>query len=101
MGKGGHLAARLLARRMRQEIAEQRRRKIRAVAKDKGRAPAKAPLALAEWNVLITNTPATLLSLEEAMVVIRLHWQIELLFRLWKSHGHVAEWRTANPARIL
>jgi len=62
---------------------------------------AKAALALADWNVLITNVPAALLSLEEAMVVMRLRWQIELLFKLWKSHGHLDEWRTANPARIL
>ena len=42
VGKGGRLAARLVARRVPQEIADQRRRKIRAVAKEKGRAPAKA-----------------------------------------------------------
>ncbi|GAC1656018.1 MAG: hypothetical protein NVS4B8_30970 [Herpetosiphon sp.] len=101
VGKGGRVAARLLARRVPQEVADERRRRIRAAAKDKGRAPAKAALALAAWNVLITNAPVDLLSLEEAMVVLRLRWQIELLFKLWKSHGHVADWRTARPARIL
>ena len=35
------------------------------------------------------------------MVLMRLRWQIELLFKLWKSHGHLGEWRTTNPARIL
>ena len=101
VGKGGRLAARLLACRVPQEVADQRRRRIRAAAKDKGRAPAKAALALAEWNVLITNVPVALLSLEEAIVIMRLRWQIELVFKLWKSHGKVAEWRTAKPARIL
>jgi len=28
-------------------------------------------------------------------------WQIELLFKLWKSQGRVDEWRTTNPERIL
>ncbi len=101
VGKGGRLAAQLLAQRVPQAIAEQRRQKIRSAAKDKGRVPAKAALALADWNVLITNVPAALLSLDEAMVVMRLRWQIELLFKLWKSHGHLDEWPTANPARIL
>jgi hypothetical protein len=101
VGKGGRVAARLVARRVPQEIADERRRRIRAAAKDKGRAPAKAALALAAWTVLITNIPVALLSLEEALVLMRLRWQIELLFKLWKSHGKVAEWRTANPARIL
>ena len=100
-GQGGRLAARLIARRVPQDIADERRRRIRAAAKDKGRAPAKAALALAAWNVLITNAPVALLSLEEALVLLRLRWQIELLFKLWKSHGKVAAWRTANPARIL
>jgi hypothetical protein len=84
-----------------QEVADERRRRIRAAAKDKGRAPAQAALALAAWNGLITNAPVALLSLEEALVLLRLRWQIELLFKLWKSHGKVAEWRTANPVRIL
>src|SRR5919199_1409634 len=101
VGKGSRVAARLIARRVPQEVADERRRRIRAAAKDKGRAPAKAALALAAWTVLITNIPPALLSLEEALVLLRLRWQIELLFKLWKSHGKVAEWRTANPARIL
>lgn len=101
VGKGGRLAARLLVQRVPQEVADERRRRLRAAAKDKGRAVAKAALALADWNVLITNVPPEQLSLEEAMVVMRLRWQIELLFKLWKSHGVVDEWRTEKPARIL
>ena len=42
-----------------------------------------------------------MLSLAEALVLMRIRWQIELLFKLWKSHGRVDEWRTKNPARIL
>ena len=101
VGQGGRVAARLLGRRVPPAVAEERRRRIRAAAKDKGRAPAKAALALAAWNVLITNIPPALLSLDEALVLMRLRWQIELLFKLWKSHGKVAAWRSANPARIL
>lgn len=76
VGKGGRLTARLLARRVPQAIAEHRRRTIRAAAKDKGRAPAKAAVALADWNVVITNVSVALLSLGEAMVVMGLRWQI-------------------------
>jgi Transposase DDE domain len=101
VGKDGRVAARLLVQRVPQHIADERRRRIRAAAKDKGRAPAKAALALADWNVLITNVPVELLSLDEAMVVMRLRLSIELLFKLWKSHGVVDEWRTEKPARIL
>jgi hypothetical protein len=50
---------------------------------------------------VITNIPQELLSLEEAFVLTRVRWQIELLFKLWKSHGRVDAWRTTNPERIL
>ena len=49
----------------------------------------------------ITNVPADILTLAEAMVLLKIRWQIELLFKLWKSHGRVDEWRTKKPARIV
>ena len=83
------------------EVADQRRRRVHAEAKANGRPAANAALALANWNVAITNVPRRMLSLAEALVLMRLRWQIELLFKLWKRHGRVDEWRTTNPARIL
>jgi hypothetical protein len=101
VGKEKPLAARLLARRVPQAVADERRRRLRAAAKEKGRAPARAAMALAAWNVVITNIPQDRLSLEDAFVLTRVRWQIELLFKLWKSHGRVDDWRTTNPKRIL
>ncbi len=100
---GGHktLHARLLVRRVPTAVADQRRRRVYAEAKADGRSPTTAALALADWTVAITNIPRSMLSLPEALVLMRLRWQIELLFKLWKSHGRVDEWRTTNPARIL
>ncbi|MDQ2998272.1 MAG: IS4 family transposase [Chloroflexota bacterium] len=101
MGVNGQIHARLLVRRVPTAVADQRRRRIQDAAKDKGHPVSKATLALADWNVAITNVPRRLLSLAEALVLMRLRWQIELVFKLWKSHGRVDEWRTTNPARIL
>ena len=101
VGKGQRLRARLLVRRVPQEVADQRRRRIRKSARDKGVAPSAAALALAEWTILITNIPAELLTLEEALVVAKVRWQIELLFKLWKSQGQLDTWRSGKSARIL
>ncbi len=30
-----------------------------------------------------------------------MRWQIELLFKLWKSHGRVDDWRTTKPEQTL
>lgn len=95
------LPARLLALRVPQEVAERRRRQIREAARSKGQTPSKEALALADWFILGTNAHETLLSLQEALVLARARWQIELLFKLWKSHGRVNAWRSKKPWRIL
>jgi hypothetical protein len=35
------------------------------------------------------------------LVLGRVRWQIELLFKLWKSHGQIDESRSANPWRVV
>ena len=56
---------------------------------------------MAAWTIFLTNAPVELLSLREALVIGRARWQIELLFKLWKSHGHVDESRGTQPWRVL
>lgn len=101
VGRGQRLQGRLLVQRVPQEVADQRRRRIRKTARDKGVSPSAAALALAEWTILLTNIPPEMLSVAEALVVARVRWQIELLFKLWKSQGQIDSWRSRKPARIL
>ncbi len=101
LGQAGTLSCRLLAVRAPQEVVDQRRRRLYADARRRGGTPSPASLALAAWTVLITNVPAERLSVQEALVVARTRWQIELLFKLWKSHGQLDETRSAKPWRIL
>lgn len=56
---------------------------------------------LAGWTVLITNAPVEQMSVEEALVLMRARWQIELLWKLWKQHGKVDTWRSRKATRIL
>jgi hypothetical protein len=101
LGAQQHLCARLLAVRVSQEVADQRRRRLRATARDRGRTPSAARLAWCDWTLLVTNVPPALLSLREALLLARARWQIELLFKLWKSHGHIDESRSGKPWRVL
>src|SRR6266849_11174778 len=52
-------------------------------------------------TILITNVPQELLSIDEALVLARCRWQIELCWKLWKQVGKVDTWRSAKPYRIL
>lgn len=95
------LAARLLALPVSPEVAEQRRAHLREKAKNQGHVPSAEALALADWNLMVTNLPGALFQAQEVLLLYRARWQVELLFKLWKSHGHVDEWSSANPHHIL
>ncbi len=97
----GPSARRLRAARVPAEVANARRRRLRAEAKRRGKTPSAAQRAWCDWTILVTSVPPVLLSLREALVLLRARWHIELLFKLWKSHGHIDESRRANPWCIL
>lgn len=101
LGATTRAPARLLAQRVPPAVAATRRRRIRAEAKRRGQTPRHHRLDRADWLLLVTNVPADCLSLAEAVVLMRARWQIELLFKLWKSQGHIDEVRSANPWRVL
>jgi hypothetical protein len=95
------LRCRLLAERVPHEVSAQRRRKLQITSWKQGKTPSQKQLEMCDWTILVTNVPAELLSLREAQVVRRVRWQIELLFKVWKSHGRIDESRSSNPLRIL
>ena len=100
LGVRQRLKARLLAQRVPAKVAEQRRRRLRSEAKRKGRTLSQSSLVLAEWIVLVTNVPAELLTLAEALALYRIRWQIELVFKLWKSEGQLEQTRAERVARV-
>ena len=101
LGVQERLPARLIAVRVPQEVAETRRRRLRAEARRRGQTVSARALALAGWTIFITNASVTRLPLEAVLVVARARWQIELLFKLWKSHGRIDESRSGKPWRVI
>jgi hypothetical protein len=83
------------------EVADERRARIRAAAQAHGRLPDEEVLFLADWTIVLTNVPRRRLSTEQVLVILRLRWQIERVFRLWKEHGFIDQWRSKKPWRIL
>ena len=97
----GRVPARLILQRVPEEVAEQRRQRVRAEARDHGREPSEEALYLAGWLIVVTNVPRRLLNLAETLVVLTVRWQIELLFKLWKEDGQIDVWRSQKRWRIL
>jgi hypothetical protein len=101
LGATYQLPARLLAQRVPPAVAEQRRRRLRAQAQRRGQTVSALRLAAADWTIYLTNVPTDRLCLQEALALGHARWQIELLFKLWKSQGLIDEWRSVHPWRIL
>ena len=81
--------------------AARARQRLYAYAGKKDGKPSQRALALADWVVLITNVPEELLSAREVWVLARVRWQVEILFRVWKSCFRIDACRSRNVWRVL
>lgn len=90
------IPCRLIAQRLRQEVADRRRQKAKDRARLDRRSVSKEYLALVSWDIFLTNVPTSMLSASQIVLLHRVRWQIELLFKLCKSYcglRHVAQLR--------
>jgi DDE family transposase len=94
------LPCRLLAYRLPDEIVAQRRRQAYETARKKGRTPTQASLHWLQYGWYITNVGATVWAAEVVATVYRIRWQIELLFKQWKSLLHLHVLKGTRPERI-
>ena len=88
MGKQAkhRLPCRLIALPVPQEVADRRRQEAKAKAKRQKATPNKETLALMDWTLFVTNVPADMLSIPQVAILYSVRWQVELVFKLWKSH---------------
>jgi hypothetical protein len=102
LGQERRLPCRLIAWRLPKEQADRRRRKLRQEMRSrKGREPSAERLAWCDWTILVTNVPVEMLTPEEAVVLYRARWQVELLFKRWKSQDLVAVLRGSTEVRQM
>jgi hypothetical protein len=92
---------RLLVKRVPEAVAKQRQARIREYAIKHSKPVNPVALDLAHWTIMVTNVPASLMSVAQAFVVMKIRWQIELLFKLWKNEALLDEWTSGKPWRIL
>jgi hypothetical protein len=101
VGQDGHLRCRLIAVRCPEQVRQRRLRKLEEKARKQGRAVSARRREMCGWLVLITDLAAEQLTIDEAWVLYRARWQIELLFKLWKSHGRLDKSRGERADRVL
>lgn len=101
IGKKHRLEGRMVAIRVPEEVAAVRRKRLLENAKKRGKDVSADRLALCAWTLLLTNIPPAMASAEELVVLARCRWQIELLFKLWKSGAGLDKCRSGKPYRVL
>jgi hypothetical protein len=101
IGATERVASRLIAVRRPEAVVNARRRRARKNAKKKGYTPSQAHLTLLSWNLFITNVPPTIWTTATVMKVYPMRWQIELIFKSWKSYLHLAALTTTKEDSTL
>ena len=92
---------RLVALPVPEEVANLRRHKARTSARRRHRsAPGAAHLFLMGWNLFLTNVPASVWPPKTLLVVYRLRWRIEIIFKTWKSHLGLRELNCRTAALV-
>lgn len=94
------LQTRLVIEKVPDSVKTQRLRKINQYGRKKGYKPRKRVKILAGYNLYITNAPATHIPYEQIRALYRLRWQIELIFKNWKSNFALAKVTGKRPERI-
>ena len=98
LGQNERLKGRLIAVRVPEEMAHRRRQKARDKARKRGSELSAEYSELLAWSLFVTNASDELLTWKEVVVLYRARWQIELLFKLWKSHNKLAYQRPGATA---
>jgi hypothetical protein len=95
------VACRLVGVRVSEAVAALRRERLAEYERKQGRTASALQVALTRWSVAVTNASVEELSLKEALVLLRARWQMEILFKIWKSEVGLDDSRSGKPARVL
>ena len=87
IGAKGNFTTRLVAVRVPEKVAAERRRKLHEEARIRRKTPSALTLALAGWLVFVTNIPRETAGPEELRKLYGLRWHVELVFKALKGSG--------------
>src|SRR5664279_1567031 len=79
------IPVRLVIELLPESVYEQRLRKTVKIQNKKGYQTSEEYKFLSRFNLFITNVPEELLPTEAISTLYRIRWQIELIFKIWKS----------------
>lgn len=87
----------LVARRVSPAVYRQRLQRLKQRESRKQRTVSRGQKTLARWTIYLTSVPD--LSFEQVHTLYRARWQIERLFKRWKSLGKLETSTSSDPLR--
>ena len=100
VGRQYRLPCRLIAQKLPAEQVAKRLKRAKRTASRHCQTLSAAHRQRLHWNVFLTNIPSTMLTDQQVVLLYRLRWQIELLFKLWKSEGALDRVVGQKTARV-
>lgn len=91
---------RLIIHRNPEHVVNKRLREANKVAKSRGRTMSESKKLLLQFSIFITNVPEEMLSKESIGTIYRLRWEVELIFKRWKSQLEIDYLKGINENRI-
>jgi hypothetical protein len=102
VGSKTRLTCRLVAVRAPEEVVKRRLEALEKKQRKKQRKVSAAQRLLCEWTVMLTDLDdAERFTAEQLWVLYRVRWQVELLFKRWKSGGGLGRSRGRTGPRVL
>jgi hypothetical protein len=101
IGEKKKLPVRLIVNLLPEEVYNERMRKVNKQYQKKSKKISEKYKEYARFNFYITNIPLETVSLAELLLLYRLRWQIELVFKVWKSLFKIEKIRKMKLERFL
>ncbi len=99
--KKNRVPARLISTKVPPQVAEERRRKAKRKSQVRKRTCTQAYLDSLGWSIYLTNVPPSMLSGAQVILFYRIRWQIELIFKFWKSYCGLKTIPGTRSERVL
>ena len=100
LGEKKQIKVRLIVELVPEDVYQKRIHKAGIKAKKNKRQLSNEYKSRARMNIFITNVPATIIPLEKVRLVYSLRWQIELIFKSWKSIIGIARIKKVKKERF-
>lgn len=101
LGKSNKIKSRMILAPVPQTVTNERIRKAKQGGKrTKGYQISKEYKIKACYNIYITNVPEQIMPAEEVINSYKLRWQIELIFKTWKSNLNIHKMKPMKKERM-